>query len=115
MPAIGRNENMFGFIKRFINKPEPGLPINWRDLEDHDKFPWLMKEGCLVCLDNPDFEVTMGPCGGISQNVWCTKCGTRWNMTVFSQTQGLGELIDERERDPRRVLKVTVAIIELER
>ncbi len=106
---------MFKWIKRLLTKllPEPDSPDTWRDLEDHDKFAWIIKKGCLVCLENPDFEVTMGPSAGMSQNVWCTKCGTRWNMTVFSSTQGVAELIEER--DPKKVLREAVETIENER
>ena len=90
--------------KFWESEPEE-LPENWRELQDHIKFDWIIKLGCLVCLENPKFEVYEGPSGGMSQNVWCSKCGTRWNMAQFppqlgfKQQTGLAELVHERERE----------------
>lgn len=84
--------------------PEPAvLPENWRELPDHEKFDLIGEFGCLVCSENPDFIAYEGPSGGLSTNVWCYKCGTRWNMCVMGgpqgQTAGIAELITEREKE----------------
>lgn len=86
---------------RWAWQKDSTLPENWRDLSDHEKFPLIRKFGCLVCSDNPDFKVHEGPSGGMSQNVWCFACGTRWNIAVFPQDpkSGIAELVQERERD----------------
>jgi hypothetical protein len=79
------------------------LPENWRELPDHEKFDLIAKFGCLVCESNPEFLTYEGPSGGMSQNMWCATCGTRWNMAVMPgpgrQTAGIAELVTERERE----------------
>jgi hypothetical protein len=57
-----------------------------------------------VCTDNPKFKIYEGPAGGMSQNVWCVHCGTRYNMTMFptqpgqQKPEGIAEIINENER-----------------
>ena len=83
-------------------KPET-VPGDWRELPDHEKFDLIAKFGCLVCEDNPEFLTHGGPSGGMSQNMWCATCGTRWNMSVMPGpgrlTAGIAELVTERERE----------------
>lgn len=98
------------FLTKLRAKPEPELPDNWRELDNSTKFYWLKKKGCLVCLHNPKFEHKPGPCGGMSQNMWCARCDTRWNITMFSATEGMAELIEERES--RNILRKAVEEID---
>ena len=92
------------FWERTSPEPEPTAPPeDWRDLPDHEKFDLIAKFGCLVCGENPEFLTYEGPSGGMSQNMWCATCGTRWNMAVMPGpgrlTAGIAELVTERERE----------------
>jgi len=91
--------------QKLVNLPmlKVAPPEDWRDLPDHEKFDLIAKFGCLVCEDNPEFLTYEGPSGGMSQNMWCATCGTRWNMAVMPGpgrlTAGIAELVSERERE----------------
>ena len=72
--------------------------------EGQKLFDQIAKTGCVVCSMNPGFSVYEGPSGGMSQNVWCSYCGTRYNMSIFPPQQGqrgpegIAEIINEKER-----------------
>ena len=79
-------------------------PSNWRELDARERYMLAREFGCLVCAEsaddmetNPDFMCYKGSVGGLSQNMWCAVCGTRWN---FTEIPGLGlmDLVTERER-----------------
>ena len=89
---------------------EPG---SWRwfwqkepeELDEQGLFRRLQKKGCVVCDDNPKFSVVQGPTGGMSQNVWCPECWTRYNITIFGPKTGIAEIIQERE-GPETAIKL---------
>lgn len=79
--------------KIFRREPKPDNRSEGQKLFDQIK-----KTGCVVCTDNPKFKIYEGPAGGMSQNVWCVHCGTRYNMTMFPTGEGIAEIINENER-----------------
>ena len=72
--------------------------------EGQKLFDQIAKTGCVVCSMNPEFKIYEGPSGGMSQNVWCSYCGTRYNMSIFPpqqgqrKSEGIAEIINEKER-----------------
>lgn len=89
-------------LKQFVREYIYGPPTREPDT-DPTLFERLQTEGCVVCDDNPDFRVHGGPGGGMSQNVWCFYCGTRYNIAMFpspaGKTHGIAEIVHERERE----------------
>ena len=90
-------ERLIQLVREYAHGPiEP-------ETEERSLFQRLEKEGCTVCEDNPEFMVIEGPQGGMSQNVWCAKCGTRYFISEFPSPDGkpfgIAEIITERERE----------------
>jgi hypothetical protein len=85
--------------KIFRREPKPDERSEGQKLFDQ-----IAKTGCGVCDMNPEFKIYEGPAGGMSQNVWCSYCGTRYNMTMFpmqpgqQKPEGIAEIINEKER-----------------
>ncbi len=91
-------ERLIQLVREYTHGPVPE--------EEHEEttlFKRLQTEGCVVCHENPDFTAYEGPQGGMSQNVWCSVCGTRYNISMFpspeGKTHGIAEIINERERE----------------
>ena len=86
-------------LKQFVREYIYGPPTREPELSEPTLFDRLQKEGCVVCHKNPDFTTYEGPSGGMSRNVWCSYCGTRYNIAMFSNIHGVAEIVNERERE----------------
>ncbi len=74
-------------------------PVDPESLSSMELWDYVWKHGCVTCDDNPKFELIAGPSGGMSTNCWCPKCGTRYNVTQLSNTQGLIDITTKFERN----------------
>lgn len=90
-------------LRQFVREYIYGPPTREPELSEPTLFDRLQKEGCVVCHENPNFTTYEGPSGGMSQNVWCSYCGTRYNITMFpgpaGKSHGIAEIVNERERE----------------
>jgi hypothetical protein len=71
--------------------------IDPETLTSDDSF-MLKKGNCPVC-DSKGFY--MGPCGGMSQNIMCVRCGVEWNFTPIFGSFKFDFLSYNKEKDKR--------------
>lgn len=73
---------MFEFIKKLKSKVTGNSETgDWRE-ESGKGGLWthMLKKGCPDCKTNP-MVMLEGPSGGMSTNIMCEECGSRFNVT----------------------------------
>ena len=82
---------MLTALKRLFSKGSTA--VNGKPLVDNNRdeiISWFFKNGC-PCCEQEDILLG-GPRGGMSQNVMCNACGTRYNLTPISAGYLIGDM-----------------------